>query len=184
MRWGGAVEPKPQQCFGVDNVNDHFSDLPKFALIGIPREPMDFVQRACSLVHPVLRAMQVGSPLLDAIDLYSDGDGLGFRRIQCGFSQALLRMACEMKDEEAKQHAELPVHLQRVLKGKRLGLFKRLLLDCDYPDAKVADEMALGFPLCGWLPSLRPPDIHVSRNLDEDERLFLCSDGERNEAVG
>ena len=65
---GGAVEPKPQQCFGVDNDNadDNFSDLPKFALIGIPREPMDFVQRACSLVHPVLRAMQVGSPLFDA----------------------------------------------------------------------------------------------------------------------
>ena len=49
--------------------------------------------------------------------------------------------------------------------------------------------MVLGFPLCGWLPSsgvfppkLRPPDIHV--NLDEDERFFLCSNGERNETVG
>ena len=34
--------------------------------------------------------------------------------------------------------------------------------------AKIADEIVLGFPLCGWLPSsgvfppkLRPPDIHV-----------------------
>ena len=63
---GVAVEPKPQQCFGDDNIDDNVSDLPKFALIGIPREPMDFARCAYSLVHPVLRAMQVGSPLMDA----------------------------------------------------------------------------------------------------------------------
>ena len=76
---------------------------------------------------------------MDAIDSHSDGDRLGFRRTQCGFSQALLRMAGEMKGKEARPHSELPVHLQRVLKGERLYLLKKMLNDCDYPDAKIAD---------------------------------------------
>ena len=166
---GVALDPKPQQRFGNEDGNDDgCSDMPKFALVGIPREPLDFVRCACSLVHPVLRAMQVGGPMLEAIDSYGDGDGLGFRRVQCGFSQELLRLVGEQQSEERELHSKLPEHLQRVLKGKRLCLFKRLLEECEYPDAKIADELTRGFPLCGWLPSsevfppkLRPPDIHL-----------------------
>eukprot|EP00435_Cladocopium_sp_Y103_P060013 s1992_g21.t1 len=36
---------------------------------------------------------------------------------------------------------------------KRVKLFGYLLKEFSYPDAKIADEMASGFPLCGWLPS-------------------------------
>ena len=166
---GVAFDPKPQQCFGNNHDNlDGCSDMPKFAPVGIPREPLDFVRCACSLVHPVLRAMQVGGPMLEAIDSYGDGDGLDFRRVQCGFSQELLRLISEQQSEERELHSTLPEHLQRVLKGKCLCLFKRLLDDCEYPDAKIADELTRGFPLCGWLPSsevfppkLRPPDIHM-----------------------
>ena len=144
------------------------SKLPSFALIGIPREPQEFVFKACSLVHPVLRAMQVGSLMLDAIDSYELGDKMEFRRIQCRFSQDLLRKAGELKSDEDSLHAGMAEHLQRVLKGKRLCLFQKLLVESGYPDSKVADEMAAGFPLCGWLPTsdvfpskLRPPVLHM-----------------------
>ena len=118
---GVALDPKPQQRFGNEDGNDDgCSDMPKFALVGIPREPLDFVRCACSLVHPVLRAMQVGGPMLEAIDSYGDGDGLGFRRVQCGFSQELLRLVGEQQSEERELHSKLPEHLQRVLKRKTL----------------------------------------------------------------
>ena len=73
--------------------------------------------------------------------------------MQCSFSQSLVRLIGELMEDEETLHSGLPEHLQGVLKGKRLCLFRKLLLDSEYPDAKIADEMALGFPLCGWLPS-------------------------------
>ena len=147
---------------------DDSLQLPKFALVGIPREPGDFVAKACTLVHPLLRAMQVGDVMLEAIDAYETGDGLDFRRIQCSFSQRLLSLTNDLRTEEESLHAGMPEHLQRVLKGKRIHLFRTLLLDSGYPDAKIADELAQGFPLCGWLPAsnifpskMRPPQLHV-----------------------
>lgn len=107
--------------------------------------------------------------LLEAIDAYESCDKLGFRRVQCSFSQSLVCLIGEVKVDEEKLHSGLPQHLERVLKGKRrLCLFRKLLLDSEHPDAKIADKMALGFPLCGWLPSsevfppkMRPPVLHV-----------------------
>eukprot|EP00435_Cladocopium_sp_Y103_P075157 s92_g54.t1 len=151
-----GVEPSPE-CRG---------EMPKFAMVGIPREPLKFVGLACSLVHPVLRAMQVGDAMKDAIHAYEDGDKPEFRRIQCRFSQKLVHAS--LKDEEDSLHVELPEHLQCVLKTKRLRIFRKLLDDIQYTDAKIAGEMVQGFPLCGWLPmsgvfpaQLRPPDLHV-----------------------
>ena len=149
-------------------LDSSLSQLPMFALIGIPREPRDFVYKACTLVHPVLRAMQVGSVMLEAIDSYELGDKMEFRRIQCRFAQNLSRLTGELKSNEDSLHSGLAKHLQQVLRGKRLCLFRKLLVDSCYPDAKVADEMAAGFPLCGWLPQsdvfpakLRPPVLHM-----------------------
>ena len=151
---------------GVDCASG--SETPKFALIGIPREPADFVLKACTLVHPLLRAMQVGDAMLNAINAYESGDGMEFRRVQCKFSQRLLLLCQQLREEEEVLHNNLPEHLQRVLKGKRLLLFQKLLKDAEYPDEKISQEMQQGFPLCGWLPAsgvfppkLRPPELHV-----------------------
>eukprot|EP00435_Cladocopium_sp_Y103_P003371 s675_g1.t1 len=58
-------------------------------------------------------------------------------------------------------------HIRAVLNNKRVKLFGRLLQEFSYPDAKIADEMASGFPLCGWLPAsgvfpakVRTPEIN------------------------
>eukprot|EP00435_Cladocopium_sp_Y103_P073752 s20_g45.t1 len=153
---------------GVEPCPERLAELPQFAMVGIPREPMEFVRLACSIVHPVLRSMQVGDALKEAIDAYEDGDKMEFRRIQCRFAQKLIGMSADLKGEEMELHAQLPEHLQRVLKNKRLRLFGRVLELCGYPDSKIATEMAQGFPLCGMLPRsevfpplLRPPDLHV-----------------------
>eukprot|EP00435_Cladocopium_sp_Y103_P074393 s19_g48.t1 len=144
------------------------TDLPKFAMVGIPREPRDFIYLACTVVHPLKRAMQVGDAMLNAIDSYELGDKMEFRRIQCAFSQYLLRLSSDLRVCEEELHNAMPMHLQKVLRGKRITLFRKLLEECDYPDSKIAAELASGFPLCGMLPAsgvfpplLRPPDLHV-----------------------
>eukprot|EP00435_Cladocopium_sp_Y103_P042438 s2135_g11.t1 len=144
------------------------TSMPSFAMVGIPREPSDFISLACTVVHPMKRAMQIGDAMLNAIDSYELGDGLEFMRVQCAFSQKLLRLCSELREAEEARHIQMPAHLQKVLNGKRIVLFQRLLEECNYPDSKIAGEMANGFPLCGMLPAsgvfppmLRPPDLHV-----------------------
>ena len=67
---------------GVQVAGDNASQnvgLPRFALVGIPREPGEFIARACSLTHPLLQALRVGGALNDAIDAYELGDRFEFR---------------------------------------------------------------------------------------------------------
>ena len=42
-------------------------------------------------------------------------------------------------------------HVQSILKGKKLLLFKELLQSINFPDTSVADDIASGLPLSGWM---------------------------------
>ena len=151
---------------GGVNEEDLFG-MPTKALIGIPRSPEDFLQEACKLVHPTAMAMSIGNLMERNIDAYEDPQGLEFRRVQCEFAGKLVKLCAELKVEERVRAAEMDSHIREVLSGKRVVLFKRLLEDIGYPDCKIADEMAEGFPLCGWLPAsgvfptrIRAPELH------------------------
>ena len=55
-----------------------------------------------------------------------------------------MKRAVELRADEKKLHDNLPAHLQRLL------LWKEILVDLEYPDYKVVDEICQGFPLTGW----------------------------------
>ena len=165
-----AQFPKGSKLLRFDNVDGGDCKdlgLPTRAIIGIPRSPEEFLKEACSLIHPTAMSMAVGELVQRNIDFYNDPLGLQFRRMQCEFSNKLVKLCAELKQEEAAIKEGMPEHVRRVLAQKRLTLFKRLLVDMDYPDSKIADEMSEGFPLCGWLPSsnvfpsrVRAPEVH------------------------
>eukprot|EP00435_Cladocopium_sp_Y103_P021857 s2092_g5.t1 len=143
--------------------------LPCHAMVGIPRTPDDFLKEACKLTHPTAMAMTVGDVMLRNIDLYNEETGLGFRKLQCNFAKQLLSMCEGLKMEERECRRKMDGHVEQVLGHKRIVLFKRLLEEISYPDVKIADEMAAGFPLCGWMPAsgvfptrIRPPEIPES----------------------
>ena len=46
----------------------------------------------------------------------------------------------------------MPLHLKRVLRGKRLPLWKEILVDLKYKDAGIIDDVINGFSLTGWAP--------------------------------
>ena len=145
----------------IDNVG-----LPCFALIGIPREPMEFLLAACRLTHPTAMAMTVGTLLQQNIDRYNEPSTLDLRRFQCSFAQELVKMCAATKHVEEERRSGMCDHVRKILEGKRTALFGELLKMMDYPDAKLAAEMEGGFPLCGWLPAsgvfpcrIRPPEI-------------------------
>ena len=142
--------------------------LPKQALIGIPKEPSQFLAEACKLVHPTSMAMSVGRILVRNMLSYNDPSGLRFRKAQCEFANKLVSLCAELRDDENGCREQMDVHVRKVLASKKVVLFQRLLDDMEYPDSKIALEMRQGFPLSGWLPAsgvfptrLRPPEIHV-----------------------
>ena len=145
--------------------DDH--GLYNFARIGIPSEPMEFLNKAIHLKHPILQSGLMSGAMTDAFEVNSDPLRLRKTRLQ-NFAKMVSR-AKSLEDEERVLHGAMPRHLQMVLKGKRVLLFEDLLQQISYPDTSIAREIGKGFPLYGWLPvsnifpsSIRMPIIHAS----------------------
>ena len=64
------------------------------------------------------------------------------------FAKKLAVWSKELAPEEARYFATLPGHAQKVLKGKRLLLFKKLLVESGCPDLNAGEIMA-GLDLVG-----------------------------------
>ena len=151
---------------GGDGVKTELG-LPKLGVIGIPRSPSDFLDEVCKLTHPIAMAMNVSELITRNMDAYNDPSGLAFRKVQCEVAAKLVRKCSELANDEAAKKSDMEDHVRSVLSNKRVVLFKQLMDEIQYPDAKLADELAQGFPLCGWLPAsgvfpvrVRPPEIH------------------------
>ena len=151
---------------GHESVDGENTGLPKFAAIGIPREPWDFVAEAIKLTHPVLQRMQVPKIIEEAIDLHSF-DPVGLRRRHVEFGQWVVSAAKEVQEEQKTIVNDMPVHCRRILEGKNIALFNRLIHFHSYPDVELAMQMARGFPLYGWMPAsgvfqgqVRLPELH------------------------
>jgi len=79
------------------------------------------------------------------------GKGLGFWSYEQIFFNKWLQRAQDLAEDERKLQASLSDHVRHVLKGKRLLLFRDLLLELDYPDKTLFDDIIGGFKLSGWI---------------------------------
>ena len=61
-----------------------------------------------------------------------------------------LKKAAELRSDEINLHSSLPEHLKKILKNKKLLLWKHILVSLGYGDAKIVDEIIAGFSLTGW----------------------------------
>lgn len=137
------------------------------AVLGLPRDQMQYVEEACKLTHPMNLDARFSSELTEALDAQLCRDAFELRKIRIKASRDILNLTVGLTGEEKALHDGWPSHIQKILKNKKMILFKRLLEQVGYDDAKIADEMTRGFPLNGWLPEsrvfpprLRLPQIH------------------------
>ena len=67
----------------------------------------------------------------------------------------------QLKPQEEALHDKMPPHLQRILQGKRLLLWKEILQELGYADWKIVDEAIEGFRITGWTPEagIFPADV-------------------------
>ena len=61
--------------------------------------------------------------------------------------------ALELREEENNLKCKLAPHLRSLLSGKRLTLWREMLVECDYPDMEVFDELVSGTALTGPVPA-------------------------------
>ena len=138
--------------------------------VGIPKEPEVFLADAVKAGHPrdfVARAPKLMREVLSRFVVEPVANR--FQR-RANFFKKWLKRSLELKQEEEELHSSLKPHLQQLMGGKRLLLWKEILIDLEYKDAKIIDEMIEGFPLTGWAkrsdvfePSVRRPDFTLDQ---------------------
>ena len=146
--------------------------------IGIPREPADFISDAIRKGHPRDIIAQVPNEIRAVVRSMLDGDMAGRFKTRAAFLKKWLKRSLELKDEEQALHRKLPLHLQRILEGKRLLLWREILVDLQYPDVAVIDDMCSGFKLTGWAPStgvfrpnVRRPSLGIQQLINMSKGL-------------
>ena len=120
--------------------------------IGIPRDPMDFVEKAVKAGHP--RSMSVNLPTVVQAMLRENFEQspLVLMKKRTAFFWKWTKRAKELIAEEAKYKSTLPSHLQNLRKKKKLLLWAEILKSLDYPDSELILHVAKGFQISGWLP--------------------------------
>ena len=162
-----SIFPKGARLLGIQN--EQVGSRSGMAEIGIPVDPLQYVSRACTLVHPEQMDVKLPETTLSAIQLCAEGMGVVLRRKRLEWTKGLLRLVLEYRQLEQQLVAERPKHLQPVLKDKKFGVMHAALEAVGYEDAGVAMEASSGFPLVGWMKRsgvfsahVRPPELHVS----------------------
>ena len=137
-------------------------------VIAIPREPIDFMQRAVSVGHPRSVALQLPPDLQRVMDWNRDATAAEIFQHRVEFVKHWTCRAKELKQKDAEMLSQAPLHLQSLLKNKRLALWQEMLEHYEYPDKDLVRDIVKGFPLTGWLPDsqafpkdYKPPSLTV-----------------------
>ena len=153
-------------------------------VVGVLRSPSESLEASLDLCHPADRFLCLPDALKTALYEIVTLGPLQITKQRLLAIQQLQSRALALDQEEMAYHATLPKHLQRVLKGKRILLFKQLLQESNYPDTSLAEDIAKGFDVVGVTPKsgvfqrkLKPALIGVSElaNNAEVTRRALAS---------
>ena len=121
---------------------------------GIPWTPLEFVTQAHLMGHPCSLTSKIPTELASCIAVYNKIGAAARCPLRNAKIKYWLALAKELGPQEDSLRASMPVHLQKVLQGKRLALWGRLLHESQYKDLGVIDEMLAGAALVGdSLPS-------------------------------
>ena len=156
--------------FSPDMEKNAGSGPAEFLEIGIPREPEDFVKEAIARGHPRAFCFRPNWELRSLAADSLGADTSEVEKARTTFFKKWLTRALHLRKEEQAKWESLAPHLRPILKGKRLVLWKQILMEMGYADAGVLDEVADGFALSGWMtaskifkPFVRPPKFSVNK---------------------
>ena len=123
--------------------------------VGSPFDPMQFVQQAIAAGHPKDLRRHVDPSLHEVImdNFHRPPHLLAEKRID--FMKKYTELAEQGEAEELKLRLQMPKHIMRLMVGKRLVLFGKMLSDLGFPDTDLIKDFSEGFSLSGWMPDSR-----------------------------
>ncbi len=120
--------------------------------IGIPRDPMDFVEKAVKAGHPRSMSVHLPTVVQDMLRENFELSPLVLTKKRTAFFWKWTKRAKELSAEEIKYKSSLPSHLQSLHRRKKLLLWAEILESLEYPDRELIRHVAEGFQISGWLP--------------------------------
>ena len=128
---------------GVDVVFD------RVKIFGLQWEPLQFLEKACSVTHPMDLLLSLPAELSDAI---SSATRDGFHTVakqRAEFFKRWSKRAEELVPAEQELRKGMDPMVNCATAGKRLLLFKEMLEFYKYPDVSVFEELCKGSDLTG-----------------------------------
>eukprot|EP00438_Fugacium_kawagutii_P016214 Skav224064 [mRNA] locus=scaffold534:600305:604852:- [translate_table: standard] len=187
-----SEKPSPQSVAGKDI--DSFSlsqarasnpDELRTQTWQIPWDPLQFIDEAQKAGHPCELATNVPSILKEAVEYHVRTTAAQRAADRASSVKHWLNRAVQLAEDEAALHRTLPAHAQKIVKAKRLLLWKEMLEACDYHDMGVLDEFLHGVDLVGSIPDsgLWPkkftPAVMTMGDLSDSSRRDRCAIGSR-----
>ena len=142
-----VLQKYPNALFGKSWVPGVATEIVQ---IGVPKDPKEFLQDAIKVGHPRDMIARTGELERNLLSRFVEQPvALRFEKRAAAFKRWLKR-SLELKEDEERLHRGLPPHLKPLLSGKRLLLWKEILVELKYSDVAVVDDICAGFPLTGW----------------------------------
>ncbi|CAE7239607.1 unnamed protein product [Symbiodinium sp. CCMP2592] len=137
-----SFTPPPALARPGDEVSDKIP-------IGIYATPEEFVQRARALQHPMAGPSVVTDSFKRALFANLTKTPAEVASLRASFLEHVTHLTEKLRPDEEALHRSFSPELQKVLKGKRLLLFKTLLEEYRYDDVGVWEMLRDGPSLTG-----------------------------------
>ena len=134
----------------IEEFGEHLASAPvPRAVVGVPWEPLAFVQAAQDACHP-LNYIDVDGAVASGLAAALSTGVAATRARRDSTLDKWQRWATELADEEAELHRSLHPSVAQAMKGKRMLLLRRILRDLHIPGAdRLFNLLKSGFPLVG-----------------------------------
>ena len=124
-------------------------------VVGVFREPEDFLIAALAAKHPVDDLKAVDERLVQNIKwIFSSGPAV-VGKFRLDAIKALVKLIADNRDEDNRIVADLPPSMRSVLSGKKLHTLRCLSKQVGFKDFSIVDDACEGFHLTGLAPYTR-----------------------------
>ena len=154
LKWGEIrADPTVKQSKYIrERLHDlEDGDTVELHHVGIPREPLDFVEQAVRAGHPRSFAVHLPAEVVRVLEENVSDEDFALAKKRVAYLCRWTKRAQELGAEEQNLKKAMPGHQCCLLQRKRLLVFQEMLDDLGYPDKHLTRDLAAGFPLSGWL---------------------------------
>eukprot|EP00435_Cladocopium_sp_Y103_P011809 s4361_g3.t1 len=129
-----------------------------------------FVVQAKTLWHPFDELKNLPDNVIKSIFINLTSSPHQLAKQRCEFLRTWSQRAREMQLDEAALHQSMPVHVRRIMEGKRILVMEALAKEMGWPDMSLFRELREGFKLVGTFGTtgIFKPGVTVASMSEEE----------------